>query len=268
MSSADSIETRPSASARLRGSLGERGAAFALALAVELGLALLLWFIAPALTEKEPPQTTTVFGVDATPGETEQAQSTERENAETKRDGRATPRKAQPRPVEPPPLSPPAPPTEPLPETFIRMTRREYRAADITGKGITPRPPAEREVVASAPPESQQGDSEIVGKAPNGEPLYAADWYRPPTRAEMQPYISPRATGREGWGRIICRHVTDRRLEDCQELDESPRGSGYAGTVRQAAFQYRMRAPRAGGREVLGGWIRITGYFVAGKDVR
>ncbi|MDP5279432.1 hypothetical protein Q9Q95_10905 [Sphingomonas sp. DG1-23] len=251
MSVADSIETRPSASARLRGSLRQRGAAFFLALAVELGLALLLWFMAPALTDKKPPPTTTVFGVDTVPGDTEEPAHTEQKKAAAKTDGREKARPELPKPVEPPP---PPPEQPPVPSTFIRMTRSEYKAADIAGRGSAPAAPAAGETAAAGG--SRPGDSAVVGKAPNGEPLYAAEWYRRPRSAELQPYISSRARG-PGWGLIACRTVADHRVEDCQELAEGPRGSGYSGAVRQAAWQFRVRAPRVGGKELTGTWVSI-----------
>ncbi|MDV3458093.1 hypothetical protein RZN05_13940 [Sphingomonas sp. HF-S4] len=244
---------RPSASERLRASLGQRGVAFVLALVVELGLALLLWFMAPPLFEKKPPPTTTVFGIDTAPGDTEQPQRTEQKKADSKSQTRERVREVQPRPVEPPPE--PEPPAEPVPETFIRMTRRDYAAADIKGmKSGAPSAPAD--VGEASGGGSRPGDTAIVGKAPNGEPLYAAAWYRRPTHAELAPYQSRRALG-PGWGLIACRTVANHRVEDCQEVAEGPRGSGYAGSVRQAAWQFRVRAPRVGGKELTGTWVSI-----------
>jgi protein TonB len=84
LSVAESIETRPSAPARLRAPLRQRGLAFALALAVELLVALLLWFMAPILSDEKPPPTTTIFGVDTVPGDTEEPARTERRKAAAK----------------------------------------------------------------------------------------------------------------------------------------------------------------------------------------
>jgi protein TonB len=253
LSVADSIETRPSASARLRASLGQRGIAFFLALAVELLVALLLWFIAPILPEKRPPPTTATFGIDTAPGETEAPAHTEQKKAAAKSTAREKTRPELPRPVETP--LPPVPEPTPLPPSFIRMTRSEYRAADIAGKGTSPGAPTEGEPAAAASG-SRAGDTAIVGKAPNGEPLYAAEWYRRPREAELAPYRSRRALG-PGWGQIICRTIANHRVEDCQEVGESPRGSGYAGGVRQAAWQFLVRAPRVGGKEMTGTWVSI-----------
>lgn len=261
MSVAESIETRPSAHARLRASLGQRGVAFVLALLVELLVALLLWFIAPALTEKKPPPTTLTFGVDTAPGDTEEPARTEQKKAAARSAAREKARPELPKPVETPL---PEPEPTPLPPTFIKMTRREYAAADITGKGTVAAAPAIGETAAAAAG-SQPGDTAIVGKAPNGEPLYAAEWYRRPTHAELSGYQSRRARG-PGWGLINCRTVADHRVEDCQEVAESPRGSGYAGSVRQAAWQFRVRAPRVSGREKIGTWVKILIEYTSSKD--
>ena len=260
---AESFETRPSASARLRASLGQRGVAFLLALAVELLVALLLWFMAPVLAEKKPPPTTTTFGIDTAPGDTEQPARAEQKKAAAKSNGSDRARKVEPKPVETPQ---PEPPAEPVPQTFIRMTRRDYAAADIAGmKSSAPAVAAAGEGEAGSAGGSRAGDTAIVGKAPNGEPLYAAEWYRRPTHAELQPYISRRARG-PGWGLIACRTAPGHRVEDCQELSESPRGSGYGGSVRQAAWQFRVRAPRVGGKELTGTWVRIQITYTQGES--
>lgn len=252
MSVAEPIETRPSATRRLRASLGQRGLAFMLALAVELIVALLLWFLAPTIPGKDKGDVPTVFGIAGPRSDSEESDRAPEKASERKAVSRK-PRPVPPKPVEPTPLA--EPPVPPLPPTFIRMTRSEYRAADIAGKGSAPRAAPEGEA-AAAGSGSAPGDSAVVGRAPNGEPLYAAEWYRRPRDAELQPYISSRARG-PGWGLIACRTVPDYRVEDCQELGEGPRGSGYAGAVRQAAWQFRVRAPRRGGRTMVGTWVSI-----------
>ena len=99
------------------------------------------------------------------------------------------------------------------------------------------------------------GDSEVVGHGPNGEALYAAEWAREPTNAELAGYM-PRNVP-EGYGLIACRTIAGNRVEDCIELEQSPRGSHLASAVRQAAWQFRVRPPRKGGKPLIGSWVRI-----------
>jgi protein TonB len=152
------------------------------------------------------------------------------------------PRVPPPTPVKPPVL----PTTNPIP--FLEMTKEEFAAADISRFGN--RGPAGTQQASAA------GDSERVGTAPDGEPLYAAQWHRRPTRAELSAYLPPRMSG-DGWGLIACKTVAGYRVEDCVELGDSPPGSRLAGAVRQAAWQFRVRPPRVGGKELVGTWVRI-----------
>jgi protein TonB len=106
------------------------------------------------------------------------------------------------------------------------------------------------------------GDSEVVGKGPNGEALYAAQWAREPTDAELAGYI-PRSAP-EGFGLVACKTIPNDRVEDCVELDQTP-GSRLASAVRQAAWQFRVRPPRKGGRALIGSWVRIRiDYYHSG----
>src|SRR5690606_10808436 len=104
---------------------------------------------------------------------------------------------------------------------------------------------------------STANDSPLAGgKGPGGEPLYAAEWYVRPTKAQLSTYIGDRART-SGWGLIACRTIANYRVEDCQELGEAPRGSGLAGAVRQAAWQFKVRPPRVGGKDMVGEWVSI-----------
>ena len=117
---------------------------------------------------------------------------------------------------------------------------------------------------------TSNGDSEIVGggAGPNGEPLYNAEWQRPPTSAELAFYL-PRGTTPQGWGMIACQTVANYRVDNCEEIGQSPVGSGLARAVRQAAWQFRVLPPRIGGRPMVGAWVRIRiDYTVSGSSGR
>jgi hypothetical protein len=76
LSVVDSIETRPSATVRLRASLGQRGVAFVLALLIELLVALLLWFMTPVIPGKEKGDVPSVFGIEGPRSDSEEADRT------------------------------------------------------------------------------------------------------------------------------------------------------------------------------------------------
>jgi protein TonB len=156
-----------------------------------------------------------------------------------------------------PPVAPPAlpPPVVPVPaeiwSKILPLSREELAAADISKMPTRDRaagPPAD----ASA---SAGGEGDGVGRAPNGEPLYNADWYRRPTNAELATYLP--AGAQNGWGMVACRTVEGFRVEDCEEIGQFPPGSGLSRAVREAAWQFRVRPPRKGGRSLVGAWVRI-----------
>lgn len=98
-------------------------------------------------------------------------------------------------------------------------------------------------------------DSERVGTAPDGSPLYAARWFREPGPQELAGYLSTATS--PGWGLIACRTAPNWRVEDCEIISESPAGSGIARAVQAAAWQFQVRPPRIGGQYQVGSWVRI-----------
>lgn len=98
-------------------------------------------------------------------------------------------------------------------------------------------------------------DSEVVGTAPNGQPLYAARWYREPYDSELSGYLST-ATG-PGWGLIACKTAPEFRVVDCVPISEYPQGSMINRAVLAAAWQFRVRPPTLGGKPQIGSWVRI-----------
>ena len=141
-------------------------------------------------------------------------------------------------PVKPTIAAPPKTPEHKQP--WLEMSSDQMAAADI------------RNLPKPAPGE---GDSEEVGKGPHGETLYNAEWAREPTDAELAGYLPKNAP--DGWGLIACKTIPGNRVEDCVELGQSPAGSHLASAVRQAAWQFRVRPPRKGGKVLVGEWVRI-----------
>lgn len=159
---------------------------------------------------------------------------------------------------KPPPIVLPSKPTIALPPPQTATTQApwlEMSKEDMASGDISKIPAAGS---------GGGGDSEVVGKGPNGEALYAAKWAREPTDAELAGYI-PRSAP-EGFGLVACKTIADDRVEDCVELDQTP-GSRLASAVRQAAWQFRVRPPRKGGRALIGSWVRIRiDYYHSGTS--
>jgi protein TonB len=144
---------------------------------------------------------------------------------------------------EPPPPAPPPPQPEPKPSP---SPSPKIAAKINPGRSYGP--------VDTGNPRTA-GDSQRVGTAPNGEPLYAARWYREPTDKELSGYLST-ANG-PGSALIACKTVPDYYVEDCVFLGETPPGSQIGRAVMAAAWQFRVRPARIGGREQFGSWVRI-----------
>lgn len=162
--------------------------------------------------------------------------------------------------ASPPPKPAPATPTNATP-AVVAPTAMPVPAAQPPSPAPSPTPPTP---AAPATPHQTYGppapgpdptDTAIVGTAPNGEPLYAAAWYREPYDDELRGYLST-AQG-PGWALIGCRVVPDFRVEDCVGLGENPPGSNIERSVLAAAWQFKVRPPRHGGKNLWGSWVRI-----------
>ncbi|WP_310534404.1 hypothetical protein [Novosphingobium sp.] len=101
------------------------------------------------------------------------------------------------------------------------------------------------------------------GEGPQGQQLYRAEWVREPTHAELAGYMTEKSAGAK-WAEIACQTVDHNRVENCQLLGESPAGSGLARSLRQAAWQFLVRAPRVDGKLQVGAWVRIHFEFTPG----
>ena len=221
-----------------RASLRRRVLALALAVAIEI--LLLLAFLTIDLREPRKPlfKGGSIAIVDL--GKEEEADSSTAKAAEPTRVIKEVPH----------PILPPVKPTiTQRPLQMLEVDKAFLDAADISKLGSNA-PGAERLAAGNAP-----GDSELVGTGPNGEPLYAAEWYREPTNQELSTYM-PKSLSEDGWGMVACKTAPRFKVEDCVELGQTP-GSHLAGAVRQAAWQFLVRPPRVGGKSMVGEWVRI-----------
>jgi len=174
--------------------------------------------------------------------------------------GRPAPRRVATPP--PPPRDrtepPPPPPVEvKSPDPMLRLFGRKdlFAGADVARL----RRDRGDELADAGDAAPGAGDSTAAygpGEGPGGKRLFNAEWFREPTSSQLAPYIRPGAP-RPGWGIVACQTVADYRVDNCRHLSESPVGSGYAGAVRQAAWQFRVRPPRVGGKSMVGAWVRI-----------
>jgi len=223
----------PPSSEGLAALVRRRAVALALVLAAHVGLVVMLLRLAPP-TPASQPVVTTVELIAEPRARTETV-------APPKAAREALARRSpppSPRPAEEPPLD----------LDIIELTREEFAASDIS------RVPSQARGAPDAADES--ASAEAAGTGPNGERLYNAEWYREPTQAELAYYL-PGGAPRSDWAMIACRTVDNFRVDDCVELGEAPAGSGLAAAIREAAWQFRVRPPRIGGRPLVGGWVRI-----------
>jgi protein TonB len=177
--------------------------------------------------------------------------SDQKEATKAKSQTKAKAAQKQEKPAAATPASQPIPPPVPnqsVPDyPVLKLTHDEMVGLDATLR--THSANTGETAAVNAP-----GDSAEAGSGPHGEKLYAADWYREPTDTELGTYMPH---GRSGWGEVGCRTVARYHVEDCVELAESPRGSGFSRAVREAAWQFLVRPPRVGGKVMVGEWVRI-----------
>jgi len=236
----------------LRALVRRRGTGLVLALIFEALILLMLLTFTPRIAGKREQGSLLTFGIEADKS-AEKSEKREKQKRETRNEKRA---EQKPQPPQPTPTPTPEPPIE-LPPNIIKMTRQEFAAADIARFS---RSPSAATGARAEDQGAEQGepDSAVVGKGPHGEPMYAAEWYRRPTDVELNTYITDRVRQRmPGAGLIRCRTVENYRVDDCNSVAENPVGSGLAEAVRQAAWQFRVRPPRVGGKPLIGTWVLI-----------
>lgn len=237
-----------------------KAASLAIALALEALLLLMLLTLGRQFGgDDERAVVTTMTAIEfAAPPEPEQAEEPPSESAAAP-DTPAPPVTEQPRdpePLRPSPLAlRPSPAPEPEPARAQPQQPQPQPQPSASPKiGVRIRPGTAAGPADTGNPRNA-GDSQRVGTAPNGEPLYAARWYREPTDQELQGYLST-ANG-PGYALIACRTVRDYYVEDCVLESEGPQGSMMGRAVLAAAWQFRVRPARIGGQEQFGSWVRI-----------
>lgn len=254
-------EPAPTPIARLRQRFGDRAIGIAVAVGIELVLLLVLLTLGTGITRPGEPDGTAITSFDVAPAPPAEEQTEAEPAAEQPPQPAA---QSQPTVQEQPPAPRPtvdsAPPARPVlvlprPDSFRLPAPDSAPAA-----APPPRRPAAPQGPVYGPPAppagaGMPGDTERVGTAPNGEPMYAARWYREPTDSELAGYLST-ANG-PGYGLITCRVVTGYRVEECVGLSEQPQGSNLLRAVLAASWQFRVRPPRIAGKEQFGEWVRI-----------
>lgn len=229
---------------------GLRARATSILLVIAIEVALLLVFLTLAPPRVFVPMTSAPKGVtlDLLPDREAEAEHSEAKSEEKQQSRQPPADKALklPKPVVKVP-SPQSAPQSDIWSKVIPLTRQELASVDTA---LT------RPSDSAAQSAERGASSAVVGTGSKGQPLYAARWFREPSRALLNLYL-PAGPRRTGYGRIACQMIADYRVDNCEEVDEFPPGSGLAGAVRQAAPQFRVIPPRLGGRTIVGAWVMI-----------
>ncbi len=211
---------------------------------IALLIALYQTTIAPAIKKANNPVTFDVKGEDADSGQKSPDKKKQAKKAETDQ-----PQQQEVRVETPvPPVEKPVPTEKPA-FSFLKVSKADMAAADI---GAMKSP-------GSGSPSGGGGNNGSTygpGEGPGGATLYNADWYKPPSDAQLGGYL-PEKHPPEGWGMIACQTIDHYRVENCQIMGESPRGSGFGRAVLNAAWQFQVVPPRINGKPQIGEWVRI-----------
>lgn len=265
----DPADERPqSALARLRARYGDpnlRHRVLGIVLTLLLELALIGVLLTLGMTSREkPPVFSSLTTIDVG-DQTENPDATEEDEAEPQPDSPSQPDVT---PVAPPlpsalppiprPLTTPAPEPQPQPDPQPTpqpsATRGPPRAVIRPGGGTY------------GPPGSaarSEGDSQVVGTAPDGSPLYAARWFREPTDAELGPALA--TVEPPAWALIACKTAPNWAVTDCVGLEQSPTASNMMGAVLATTWRFQVRPPRRGNASLMGAWVRIRISYTRGR---
>ncbi|MBB3032699.1 hypothetical protein [Alteriqipengyuania lutimaris] len=262
MPPADSLDDHPHF-APLRSERGRRLIGIVAALLIEAILLIVLLTLNMHDDPAAPAGGVTVVDLKARNDSPDDAERAEQEPSDTAPTAAQPPDPSDPQ-IERPPIErpqvvqPEAVPAAPRPQPIIPTPFQ------LPAPQAAPRAPARpskqdapRDVYGPVDSGSRSGvrDSDVVGTAPDGQPLYAARWYREPRDSELAGYLST-ATG-PGWGLIACRTAPDFRVVDCVPIEEYPQGSMMNRAILAAAWQFRVHPPSLGGKPQIGSWVRI-----------
>ncbi len=234
---------------RTRGS--ERTVGFVLALVAE-GLLVLTVLSLGWIEQDDKPRDRNLVSVSLEASDTKKAAKEPPAPAEQKQAAAAVQTAPQAQQVTPSVQPVPSSPTSPAIVPLSREQMATFDLSRLPRQNAAPAAPARMMGPANF---GVPGDSKRVGTAPNGQPMYAAAWYREPYDDELKGYLST-AQG-PGWALITCRTVADFRVDSCVGLDEYPDGSQIQRAVLAAAWQFRVRPPRVNGVSQVGSWVRI-----------
>ena len=159
-------------------------------------------------------------------------------------------------PPIPKPLLPPVNPVKAPPPSpdFIKVSKSEFDAMDLS------KLPAGGGSGSGEGKASGQGAKGMMGPGlgPGGAQLFPVAWLREPYDSELSPYLAAVKRIPPGASAdIACRMAEHNRVENCQIIGESPRGTGLAKALRLAAWQFLVKPPRIDNKPQLGVWVRI-----------
>jgi hypothetical protein len=174
----------------------------------------------------------------------------------------ATPRNSVP-PI-PKPILPSANPlkTPPPSPGYIKVSKADFDAMDLS------KIPSGGGAGTGDSKGSGAGSKGMIGPGagPGGAQLYPVAWYREPYDSELAPYLAAAKSVPAGASaEIACRMIENYHVENCQILNENPRGTGLAKALRLAAWQFLVRPPRIDNKPQLGVWVRIRFDFRGAK---
>ncbi|WP_095012989.1 hypothetical protein [Tsuneonella mangrovi] len=225
-----------------------RAGGLGLSLAIELGIILLLLTLGETV-HKQANMGEALVTFDVSGDKGAKPKIPEKAKAETRKPAVA---QSIQKPAEITPVPVPVPTNTPA--AIIPLTRSQMAGFDIATMPKA-KPRSTNDDMMGPAFASVPGDSVRVGNAPNGQPMYAASWYRKPYDSELRGYLST-ASG-PGWATINCQTEPEYRVDHCILEDEEPSGSGIGRAVLAAAWQFKVRPPQVGGVSQVGDWVRI-----------